>query len=79
LDRIGESGPPCGVPSSVGSSRPPIITPDVRNLRISFSTRLSLIRVASRARRRSWLTRSKNFERSISTTYLNPARTYSRY
>ena len=43
-------------------------TPAVRNARISRSTRLSAIRFATSAISRSWLTRSKNFSRSMSTT-----------
>jgi hypothetical protein len=42
LLRSGESGPPCGVPSSTGRTRPFSITPALRNARISLSTRLAL-------------------------------------
>jgi hypothetical protein len=35
----GVSGPPCGVPSFTGSTRPPSITPAVRNARMSCSGR----------------------------------------
>jgi len=52
FDKIGDSGPPWGVPSLVGCSRPPIMTPQFKKLRMSFNTRLSLIRVARRANRR---------------------------
>src|SRR5208337_969087 len=41
LLRMGESGPPCGVPSSTGRTKPSSITPALRNARMSLSTRLS--------------------------------------
>ena len=40
------------------------------------SSRLSATRRASRAIRMSWLTRSKNFSRSMSTTMVRPSATY---
>src|SRR5260370_699405 len=39
----------CGVPSSTGLTRPSSITPDLRNARMSLSTRLSVTRAAMRA------------------------------
>src|SRR3984893_14933380 len=42
FDNKGDNGPPCGVPSSTGLTNPFSITPAVRNVRISFSIRLSL-------------------------------------
>src|SRR5664279_4878054 len=41
FDSSGESGPPCGVPSSTGPTSPSSITPAVRNARISLSILLS--------------------------------------
>src|SRR3954454_24438682 len=41
LLKRGESGPPCGVPSSTGRTRPSSITPASRQARMNFSTRLS--------------------------------------
>jgi len=61
---MGDSGPPCGVPSSAGLASPPSITPAFRKARMSLSTRLSVTRAATRAIKPSWLTRSKNFSRS---------------
>src|SRR6516225_4766589 len=43
----GESGPPCGVPSTLGLTSPFSITPALRNARMSFSSRLSSIRLAT--------------------------------
>src|SRR5271166_1568325 len=51
--RMGESGPPCGVRSSTGRTKPSSITPALRNARISLSTRLSDTRAATRAIRLS--------------------------
>src|SRR5215216_4151987 len=42
----GESGPPCGVPSTLGLTSPFSITPVLRNARMSFSSRLSSTRLA---------------------------------
>src|SRR2546429_5601940 len=42
----GESGPPCGVPSTLGLTRPFSITPAFKNARMSFSSRLSSTRLA---------------------------------
>src|SRR6516164_8173820 len=42
LLRRGESGPPYGVPSSTGLTKPSSVTPDLRNARMSLSTRLSV-------------------------------------
>src|SRR5438477_105367 len=64
----GESGPPCGVPSRLSSNNPPSSTPAVRYPRISRRTRRSETRAATAAISRSWLTRSKNLARSMSTT-----------
>src|SRR5260370_41945750 len=45
----GVSGPPCGVPSFTGLTKPFSITPDLRNARMSLSARLSVTRTATRA------------------------------
>ncbi len=37
---MGESGPPCGVPSSTGLTKPSSISPPLRNARMSLSTRI---------------------------------------
>src|SRR3954469_4270234 len=58
----GVIGPPCGVPSSTGRTRPSSITPALRQARMNLSTRLSDTRAATRAISLSWLTRSKNFQ-----------------
>ena len=42
----GVSGPPCGVPSTLGLTSPFSITPAFKNARMSFSSRLSSIRFA---------------------------------
>src|SRR2546421_2976566 len=42
----GESGPPCGVPSTLGLTSPFSITPAFRNTRMSFNSRLSSTRLA---------------------------------
>src|ERR1019366_1432561 len=46
FDSKGDRGPPCGVPSSVGLTSPPSITPARRKARISFNNLLSLTRSA---------------------------------
>jgi hypothetical protein len=46
FDNKGDNGPPCGVPAVSGLTNPCSNTPAVRNARISFKTRLSLIRWA---------------------------------
>src|SRR5580704_11163539 len=40
----GESGPPCGVPSTLGLTSPFSITPAFRKARMSFNSRLSSTR-----------------------------------
>src|SRR5271168_4514364 len=55
---MGESGPPCGVPSSTGLTKPSSITTALRKARMSLSTRLSDTRAATRAIKPSI---SKNF------------------
>src|SRR6201981_561477 len=47
LHSSGESGPPCGVPSTLGLTSPFSITPAFKNVRMSFSSRLSSTRLAS--------------------------------
>src|ERR1035441_9249630 len=42
----GESGPPCGVPSTLGLTSPSSITPAFKNARMSFNNRLSSTRLA---------------------------------
>src|SRR5215472_14780423 len=42
----GESGPPCGVPSTLGLTNPFSITPAFKKARMSFSSRLSSTRLA---------------------------------
>jgi hypothetical protein len=44
FDSNGESGPPCGVPSSVALTKPFSNTPAFKNARASFSTRVSVTR-----------------------------------
>src|SRR5262249_55428851 len=68
---------PCGVPSSVGPTNPCASTPAVRKPRISRSRRRSDTRLATSPIKMSWLTRSKNFSRSMSTTQPYPAAMYS--
>ena len=68
----GLSGLPCVVPSFVGVTTPSFITPLRNVMPTSFSILLSSIRLLSRPIRRSWFTLSKNFDRSISTTYPFP-------
>src|SRR6202166_4542036 len=46
FDRRGESGPPCGVPSSAGLTSPFSITPTFKNAPINRSTLLSVTRRA---------------------------------
>src|SRR5882724_5210595 len=58
----------CGVPSRLSSNSPLSSTPAVRYPRISRRTRRSETRAATAASSRSWLTRSKNLARSMSTT-----------
>ena len=53
LLKRGESGPPCGVPSSTGRTKPSSVTPALRYARMSLSTRLSATRAATRAIRPS--------------------------
>jgi hypothetical protein len=48
LDNSGDSGPPCGVPSVRASTTPARIIPASKNRRISFSTRASPTRRATR-------------------------------
>src|SRR6516165_428603 len=43
LLRRGESGPPCGVPSSTGLTRPSSITRDLRNARMSLARLLRFL------------------------------------
>ena len=68
FDSKGDKGPPYGVPSVLTVAIPPSISPAFRYRRISFNTWPSPILCASRDIRMSWLTRSKNFSRSRSTT-----------
>lgn len=60
----------------VAPTSPSANTPASRNPRISFRTRLSPTRLATRLIRMSWLTRSKNFSRSRSTTHVYPSSIY---
>ena len=71
----GVSGPPCGVPSFRPWITPPTITPASRYRRSKCRSRLSFTILATRAISTSWLTRSKNFSKSKSTTkrYPDPA------
>ena len=47
FDNHGDRGPPCGVPSSVSCTTPSTITPEFKNIRISFRSRLSCTRFAA--------------------------------
>ena len=78
FDSSGDNGPPCGVPSVVGDTKPASMTPASRYRLTSLSTRLSFTVRATRAISTSWFTRSKNFSRSMSTTHRLPPATYSR-
>ncbi len=64
--KIGESGPPCIVPSIEGCSSRSTITPARRQRPISFSNCRSCTFRATRTIKISCWTRSKNLERSIS-------------
>ena len=55
-------------PLTLGLTNPFSITPAFRNARMSFSSRLSSTRLAIWPISLSWLTRSKNFSKSRSTT-----------
>jgi len=77
FDSSGDSGPPCGVPSVLALTTPSCIIPAARNRRISFSTRTSSTRRATRDISTSWFTRSKNFSRSMSTTQRLPSPMYA--
>src|SRR6266481_8693508 len=73
----GRQRAPCGVPSSVGPTNPCAITPAVRKPRMSRNSRRSDTLWATSPIKMSWLTRSKNFSRSMSTTQPYPAAMYS--
>ncbi len=77
LQAMGIAGPPCGLPSIRRMHTPLCIITACRNRRIIRSNRLSPIHLANRDIRMSWLTRSKNFSRSTSTTISYPSLTYS--
>ena len=77
FDRSGDSGPPCGVPSSLSIMHPLVIIPLLRYTYISLLMSLSSSVRSTRLIRRSWLTVSKNLDRSRSTTYLYPSAMYS--
>src|SRR4029077_15764521 len=51
----GESGPPCGVPSTLGLTSPFSITPALRNARMSFNSRLSQYRARASFDPSHWL------------------------
>lgn len=53
FDKTGESGDPCGIPSSLGIFTPSIMIPASRYLRISFKTLRSVTLRATRAIRTS--------------------------
>ena len=73
----GDKGPPRGNRSSVVSARPFSITPACRYLLINKRIFLSLTLHPNLDMRMSWLTLSKNFSKSISTTHSYPSRMYS--
>jgi len=62
----GEITPPCGVPSVVGNSVPPSMTPARSQARMA---RLSVGKVWSFLSNSSWLMRSKHLAISASSTY----------
>ena len=64
----GVSGPPCGVPSVRGTTNPSAHHPGFQIRAESASTPASSIRRCQPLISMSWLTRSKNFSRSTSTT-----------
>ena len=72
----GLSGPPCGIPVSVFSNIPPLITPALRYLCVSDITRPSLMVLDNTSISLLWHTVSKNFSKSISTTYTYPSLTF---
>ena len=57
---------------------PSLMIPLFKYARTSRNTDVSLTRLLSRSIRMSWLTRSKNFSRSTSTTTRRPACTWAR-
>jgi hypothetical protein len=63
----GEIVPPCGVPSDVGNSLEPSITPAFNQARTCRRMVGDVFIFLSSA---SWLMRSKHFEISASSTYL---------
>lgn len=71
LDKSSDSDMPCGVLSVQGDTTPPS-----RYRLTSLSTRLSSTYRTLRNIDTSWLTRAKNFSRSISTTQRHAASTY---
>src|SRR5713226_8344695 len=68
LASSGDSGPPCGVPSSLAITTPSTIAPRRKNFPINPSTLLSRMVVPSRPIRMSWLTWSKE-----TTTHYPPS------
>lgn len=79
LDNRGDKELPCGVPFTRWLVSPPLSIPARRNLPISLRTRLSPRRVLNCHNKRSWLTSSKNFARSISTIQFLPCATLLLY
>ncbi len=72
-DTRGDRGPPCGVPSSVGLTKPPSRTPACRNPRIRCHPRVSCRLLARVPLRVSWVTRSQTCSRSRSPTPRSPS------
>ena len=68
LARTGLTGPPCGVPISHGVILSPSCIGALRILWMSETTRPSLSLSDKSCRSLEWLTVSKNFDRSRSTT-----------
>ena len=68
LARSGYSRPPCGVPCWRSATTPSYMMPAFRYARISRMMPASAIRFYNRSINTSWLTRSKNFSGSTSTT-----------
>ena len=72
----GLNGPPCGTPSSVFSKNPFCNTPAFRYLCISDTTRPSSIVRDNTSISLLWFTVSKNFSKSMLTTYTYPSSTF---
>ena len=73
----GDKFPPCGVPMTDSSYSSSIMIPLFRNFLISDTISPSLTFLMTRVISLSWLTLSKKFSKSMSTTHWNPSFMYS--